>query len=150
MTSPAAVRSALAAQITAQTGLPCAEYMPDQINPPQAAILPGSPYAKYGVVLEGGGPPSTDVTEMNLVLAVFVSRASSLERAQQAADQYVANEPTASVTSIPEALDYDPTLGGIVEWCIPQLVQAYGDIEIAGQTYFQARITVYVSVHGDA
>jgi len=48
-----AARTALANQIQNLTGLPCTPRMPDQINPPQAALLPSQPYAKYGITLGG-------------------------------------------------------------------------------------------------
>lgn len=151
-TDISAVRNALASQIQALTGLACVPRMPDQINPPMAAILPGSPYAKYGITL--GDHIATRlphaipvVTELNLSVCIFVTRASSLERAQQTVDQYLGFEPSAGVTSIPDALAQDPTLGGVVEFCEPTTVNAYGDIEIAGQTYFQGRLAVIVSVH---
>jgi hypothetical protein len=60
-------------------------------------------------------------------------------------DSYLGFEPSETL-SIPMALLHDPTLGGIVEYCEPLLVQGYGDIEIAGQTYFQGRILTTVSV----
>lgn len=142
MASPKAVRIALANQINTQTGLIMLPVMADQINPPVGVILPGTPYAKYGVTfgenLGALGRPNTSVVEMNLVVAIFVSRAPSLERAQNTVDDYL--------VTIPAAMDFDPTLGGVVEFCEPQIVQAYGDIEIAGQTYFQGRLTVAVSV----
>ena len=84
--------------------------------------------------------------ELNLVVAIFESRAPSLERAQDSVDQYLGLEPSSTVKSVPLAIFHDPTLGGIVEFCEPLQVQAYGDVEIAGQTYFQGRITVLVSV----
>lgn len=153
MASISDIRTALAAQIQAQTGLTTVPRMPDQINPPVAAILPGIPYAKYGITLGEsliGLPGAVPVpVDYNLVVCVFTSRAPSLERAQQAVDQYLGMEPSDTVKSIPLAISADPTLGGVVEYCEPMLVQAYGDIEIAGQTYFQGRLTVSVSAVQD-
>jgi hypothetical protein len=127
--------------------------MPDQVNPPVAVILPGIPYVKYGITLGesaiGLGVPVPVPAELNLVVCVFVSRAPSLERAQEQVDQYLGLEPSDSVMSIPLAIFSDPTLGGVAEYCEPLQVQAYGDIEIAGQTYFQGRITVAVSAVQD-
>src|ERR1700756_1717560 len=138
MTTISAVRTALSNQISTQTGLICLPVMADQINPPVGVILPGAPYAKYGITVgahQGSlAQPVTAIVELNLVVAVFVSRAPSLERAQTTVDQYL--------VTIPAAMEFDPTLGGIVEYCEPQIVQAYGDVEIAGQTYFQGRLTV--------
>jgi hypothetical protein len=150
MASVNQVKTALAAQIQAHTGLTTLSLMPDQINPPIAVILPGAPYIKYGVTLGDsliGLPHAVPVpADINLVICVFTSRAPSLERAQQSVDQYLGLEPSDTVTSIPLAIFADPTLGRIVEYCEPLQVIAYGDIEIAGQTYFQGRISVTASV----
>jgi hypothetical protein len=148
------IRTALASQVQAQTGLPCSQRMPDQVNPPQAVILPGAPYAKYGVTLgehiASGLPHAIPVaTEYNLVVAVFVSRAPSLEDAQALVDTYLGFEPSDTVVSIPVAIAEDPTLGGVVEWCECVQVHAYGDVEVAGQQYFQGRIVLSVSAHQD-
>lgn len=143
MSSPAQVKTALASQIQTQTGLITLARMQDQINPPVGVIFPGAPYCKYGITmgetLAAIGRPVTSIVEMNLVVAVFVSRAPSLERAQDAVDQYL--------VTIPAAMDIDPTLGGVVEYCEPLIVTAYGDVEVAGQTYFHGRLTVAVAVH---
>lgn len=148
MASIKQIRIALAAQIQAQTGLTTVPRMPDQINPPMAVILPGLPYVKYGLALGEtliGLPNHVPVpAEINLVVCIFESRAPSLERAQDSVDQYLGLEPSDTVKSIPLAIFADPTLGRVVEYCEPLQVQAYGDIDIAGQTYFQGRITVTV------
>jgi len=148
-----AVRTALASQIQSLTGLTCTPRMPDTITPPQAAILPAQPYAKYGITLGGHlaslGATIPVVTELNFAVCVFVSRAASVERAQQQVDQYLGFEPSSGVVSIPMAIDEDPTLGGVAEFCEPVVVLAYGDIDIAGQPYFQGRLHVAVSVHQD-
>lgn len=153
MASVNQVKTALAAQIQAQTGLITAALMPDQINPPMAVILPGSPYVKYGITF---GETTVGLlhhvsvpVDINLVVGVFVSRAPSLERAQAQVDQYLGLEPSDTVKSIPLAIFHDPTLGGVVEFCEPQQVTAYGDVEIAGQQYFQGRITITISADQD-
>jgi hypothetical protein len=149
------IRNALAAQITAQCGITCSPRMPDQVNPPQIAILPGAPYAKYGLTLgehtvAAGLPHVIPVaTEYNLIVAVFASRASSVEDAQDTVDTYLGFEPSTVITSVPEAIAFDPSLGSVVEYCECVQVQAYGDVEIAGQHYFQGRIVVSVSAHQD-
>jgi hypothetical protein len=153
MASVKEIKTALAAQIQAQTGLTTLSRMPDQINPPVAAILPGLPYVKYGITMGestiGLPAPVPVPAEINLVVCIFTSRAPSLERAQDFVDQYLGLEPSDTVKSIPLAIFADPTLGGVVEYCEPIQVQAYGDIEIAGQTYFQGRLTVTVSATQD-
>lgn len=153
--SIAAVRAALAAQIQAKTNLKMFTEQPDQINPPCGAVLPGAPYVKYGITL---GEPTMNAPighqipvpcEVNLVVAVYMARSPSLQRAQQAVDTYLGFFPNSSQVSIPMAILSDPTLGGVVEYAEPMQVQAYGDINIAGQDYFQGRITVAVSVTQD-
>lgn len=153
MTDFDAVTEALAAQIQARTQLKMFAEMPDQVNVPCGAILPGTPLAKYGITLgegamAGGFPMQIPVpTEYNLVVAVFVSRAPSLQRAQVTVKSYLGMN--ASGLSIPRAILYDPTLGGIVEYCEPVTIRAFGDIEVAGQQYFQGQIAVLVSVTED-
>lgn len=155
MSSVRQVREALAAQIQSVSGITCVPRMPDQVNPPLAVIGPGSPYAKYGVTMSVpmlGLSPGNRVpapTELNLVVDVFVARSGSIEDAQALVDQYLGFEPDDTITSIPLAIDSDPTLGGVVEWCVLGQVTAYGDIEYAGQTYFRGRITVAISVAQD-
>lgn len=155
MASIKQVRAALAAQIYAETGLVTKPRMPDQLTPPVCVILPGSPYAKYGITL---GDPTLAMpvgqqvpvaTELNLRVAVFVSLAPSLERAQDAVDAYLGLEPSDTVTSIPLAILSDPTLGGAVEYAEPIDVVAYSTEEVAGQQYFRGMLRVNISVTQD-
>lgn len=142
------VTTALATQIQTLTGLKMFPEMPDQINPPMGAILPGNPLAKYGITLGEGALFSTNPvpvpTDYNLVVGIFVSRAPSLQRAQKAVKEYLGMNAGAS--SVPRAILHDPTLGGIVEYCEPMTVTHFGEVNIAGQDYFQGRITVAISV----
>lgn len=141
------VTTALAAQIQSYTGLKFFADMPDQINPPMGAILPGRPLAKYGITLGESALEQIPVpTEYGLSVAVFVSRAPSLQRAQATVKSYLGMK---AGLSIPRAILANPTLDGLVEYVEPLQVDAYGDIEIAGQPYFQGRISVLVSVTQD-
>ncbi len=153
--SIAEVRAALANQIQLKTGLKMFSEQPDQVNPPCGAILPGSPYVKYGITIgqtSMNAPLGHQIPvpcELNLVVAVYAARSPSLQRAQQTVDSYLGFFPNSSQVSIPMAILADPTLGGVVEYAEPMQVQAYGDVNIAGQDYFQGRITVLVSVTQD-
>lgn len=142
------VTDALAAQIQSLTGLKTLPEMPDQITPPVAAILPGNPLAKYGITLGEGALFSTNPvpvpTDYNLVVAIFVSRAPSLQRAQKNVKAYLGMN--SGGTSVPRAILHDPTLGGLVEYCEPLSITHFGEVNIAGQDYFQGRLTVAVSV----
>lgn len=149
------VRTALANQIQTVSKIKCSPRMPDTIEPPQAAILPGSPYAKYGVTLGEGtlhmplGQQMLVPTELNLRVAVFVSRAPSLDRSQALLDEWLGLESSTDTVSIPMALMEDSTLGGIVEYCEPLEVLNYSNYAVAGQTYFMGMISVIVSVTQD-
>lgn len=158
MTSIKAVRVALASQIETITGLTTAPYMPDIITPPMAALLPGAPYARYGITFgeptigAAGMPMPSQVpvpTDLNLNIAIFMSRAPSLQDAQESVDNFLGLEPIAGVVSIPQAILSDPTLGGLVEYCEPTQIVAYGDVEVAGQQYFHGRLAVVISVTQD-
>lgn len=142
------VTTALAAQIQNLTGLKMFSEMPDQINPPMGAILPGNPLVKYGITLGEGAMFSVNPipvpTDYNLVIGIFVSRAPSLQRAQKNVKEYLGLNGDGP--SVPRAILHDPTLGGLVEYCEPLTVTHFGELNVAGQDYFQGRITVAVSV----
>src|ERR1700748_24150 len=101
MSSIKAVRQALAAQIEQYTGLNCSYNMPNVVNPPQAVILPGnSRYVRYGVTLGEGAmhlPTQIPVpVQLDLVIAVFTSRAPGLPDAQDTVDEYLGLESSGS------------------------------------------------------
>lgn len=143
-TSPKQAKTALAAQIQAQTGLACSHNMPNVITPPCAAIFPGAPYVRYGITL-GEGTAHLPVqllaaVEMNLIVAVFVQR-TNLSDAQDQVDDYI--------VTVADAIFHDATLGGIVEWAEPGSIVAYNDISVNDQTFFHAKIAVNVSITPD-
>lgn len=152
MATVAQVREALAAYIENVTGLECKPRMVDQVNPPMAAVLPGAPFVTYGVTMGAGlaalGLVNSPV-EMNMVVLIIASKAGSTERAQAGVDVYLGLDSDDSVTSIPVALALDPTLGGVVEYAMPVSVTTYGQIEVAGQIYFGARLAIQISVTQD-
>lgn len=153
MASTKQVREALASQIQALTGLAASPRMPDQINPPQVAIMPGSPYAKYGITLGEGAMfslnPVPVATELNLRIIVLTSLAPGLADAQEAMDEYLGLQPSGATVSIPQAILHDPTLGGLVEYCEPIDIVAYSSETVAGQEYFRGMMRVMVSVTQD-
>ena len=44
--------------------------------------------------------------------------------------------------SIPAAIAADPTLGGLVQWCVPVSVSSYGLVQWAGVGHMGARLQV--------
>lgn len=152
MATVAQVREALAKYIEDTTGLECKPRMPDQVNPPMAAIMPGAPFVTYGVTMSANLAALRQVNapvEMNVAVLIITSKAGSTERAQLNIDAYLGLDADDSVTSIPVALALDPTLGGMVEYAEPVSVTTYGQIEVAGQIYFGARLAIQISVAQD-
>lgn len=144
LTSPKQAKTALAAQIQARTGINSSRGMPNIITPPQVAILPNSSYAKYGITLgEATAHLPVQVvapTELNLIVAYFVVRADLLD-AQDACDD--------ALVTIPDAIFWDATLGGVVDYAEVINVLAYGDIVVNDQTFFHTKIAVNVSITPD-
>jgi hypothetical protein len=130
----AAIRTALAAQIAAGTGLRAEAQPRDQVSPPVALILPGSPAITYGATLSGGG--ETEVA-VNLAVLLLISDAAPTEMVQRALDAYLGLGPGEE-----QSIAADPSLGGTAEWCIPVSVTSYSRLEYSGVNYFGARLSV--------
>jgi hypothetical protein len=135
------IRNALAAQITAQTGLRAQAQVRDQVSPPVALVLPGNPLITFGATMDGGGMPEAVV--LNLTIALLISDAAPTEKVQRAIDAYLGIGAGETV-SIAGAIMADNSLGGAVHWCIPVAVTSYGRIEFAAETYFGGRLNVSV------
>ena len=146
------IRAAVAAQVMANT-VPAlsasAEYM-DTINPPMLLVIPDEPVAKLDVclgagLLDGNGKPVMP-TEYHLRAYLIVARSDTMVNVQDNLDQWLGYERTATTVSVAMAIDADPTLGGLVEWCIPTVESRYGPVEWAGAMYFGARLMLEVSM----
>lgn len=151
MASLVAAREALARQVQDFTGLNTLPYAPEQINSPQAFLVPGQPYFKFGQAL---GEPSLDFgppqpvlvpTDIRLIMVVAVSRAGDSPRAQRAMDEYLGLDNSFE-KSVPRAIMSDPTLGGKAEWVVCVNVPVIQDINIAGTDYYHARINLDMSL----
>lgn len=136
-----AIRIAMAAQVTAYTKLTCLPDMPDQVTPPVAAILPRMPLTKYGMTLDGG-LPSMGTQDLNFHVLIIMSRAGDIANVQAQLDGYLGI--SASVPSVADAFTVNPTLNGAVAFCEATQVDTYGTMEIAGQSYFVARVAAVV------
>lgn len=154
MANVQAIRQALASQLQAELDIPAFPNVPPNVTPPMILVYPGQPYMTYGQTMGEGidaelGPvmgesynPMAKVAA-NLVVAVLISQATGYEQFQPQLDALL--EPPGNSGSIPNAIAADETLGGIVDWAIPLDVISYGLIQdIAGQSYFGARIRVQV------
>lgn len=137
MADISAVRAALANQIASGTGLRCVAEARDQVSPPVAVILPGSPFVVYGQTMDGA-------FQINLRILVLVSDAPPTEKAQRSLDAYLGIGAGVSASSIPAALRADPTLGGAVAFAEVLSVGSYGQVEYAGVSYLGARVEVSI------
>jgi hypothetical protein len=144
------VRAALAAQIgrLAVPALRSLAEPEDQINPPVGIVMPGRPYLIYGTTLQGEtgflGEPANGVAlasvDFGLDYLIVLSHASTLGRIETNLDAWLGFQSTSSVVSVPAAVAADPTLGGIVDWCVPTTADPPGPLQWSGPEAFGVRI----------
>lgn len=137
MADVSTIRSALAARITAGTGLRTLAEARDQVSPPVAIVLPGQPLVVYGQTMDGA-------VTINLRVLMIISDAPPNEKVQRALDAYLGIGGGTTAASIPAAIMADPMLGGAVHFAEPISVSAYNRIEYAGVEYFGARLEIQV------
>ena len=132
MATPSEFREALAAFITANIpGLRALTDPGSIANPPVAVVLPPQGlYINYKVALNAG------VWDPMARIVILVSRASE-RLAIPLLESYL--QPYGS-SSIPAAILKDPTLGGVVDWCVPAQASLLGSVTWAGVDYFGAEI----------
>lgn len=146
MANLVAIRNAIAANITAFTGLRADGQARDSITPPCAVVLPGNPYITYGVTMDGpvmGGPVIGNAVNLSLGVLVIISDSAPVDSTQRALDAYLGvGEDADAAASVPNAIEADPTLGGLIDFIQAQTVTQYGRLDYGGVTYFGARINV--------
>ncbi len=81
---------------------------------------------------------------INLRVHILISDAAPTEKVQRALDAYLGIGTGTTASSIPQALQADPTLGGVVHFAEAISAGGYGRIEWAGVIYFGARIEVQI------
>jgi len=130
------IRTALAQQIHTYTGLRAEAQVRDQVSPPMALVMPSTPVVSYGATMSGGG--ETEVT-INLAILLLLSDAAPTEKVQRALDAYL-GIGAGETMSIAAAINMNPSLGGVVEWCVPMSVTSYSRVDYAAINYFGATI----------
>ena len=132
MSTPSEVREALAAFITANiSGLRALTDPTSIANPPVAVILPPrGTYIHYTVAMNQG------VWDPTIRVVILVSRASERIATPMLESYLAAYGPS----SIPAAILKDPTLGGVVDFCVPVESSILGDVNWGGVDYFGAQI----------
>jgi hypothetical protein len=131
-----AIRTALASQIAAHTGLRAEADPKDQVSPPVALIVPGNPLVRFGETMDAA-------ITISLSIALILSDAAPTDKTQRALDSYL-GIGAGEETSMAAAIMTDISLGGTVHWCVPTTVTSYGRIEISGVIYFGARLGVSI------
>lgn len=138
MANLVAIRNALAASITLYTGLRTDGQARDQVTPPCAVILPREPFINYGDTMDGA-------VTINLMVLLIISDAAPVDSTQRALDTYLGVDQNPAIgSSVPEAIEEDNTLGGLVHYVQAVTAGSYGRIEYSGVTYFGARISVVI------
>lgn len=133
-----AIRNALASSITRFTGLRTDGQARDQVTPPCAVIIPGNPLINYADTMDG-------TVTINLQVILIISDAAPVDATQRALDTYLGVDQNPVIgSSVPEAIEEDNTLGGLVHYIQAVSAGSYGRIEYASVTYFGARISVVV------
>jgi hypothetical protein len=127
-----AVRAALAAQITAVSGVRGDAAVPGQVTPPVVVIRPGrGTFIDYKITTDG----CVDLT----FEAVLLAATGSDRAGQQVMDAMLsADQPT----SIYAAVEHDPTLSGLVAYAFVEHGEGYGLIEWGGVEYLGARLII--------
>lgn len=133
-----AIRNALASSITAYTGLRADGQARDQVTPPCAVVLPREPLINYADTMDG-------TVTINLMVVLIISDAAPVDATQRALDTYLGVDSNPVVgSSVPEAIEEDNTLGGLVHYTQAVNAGSYGRVEYGGVTYFGARINVMI------
>lgn len=136
MADMTAIRNAIASAITTRTGLRADGQARDLINPPCAVVLPGQPYITYAATMDGA-------LDFRFTVLVIMSDAAPVEQTQRALDTYLGvGSGTTTATSVPNAIEADPTLGGLLHILQVNTVGRYGRIEYAGVSYFGASLNL--------
>jgi hypothetical protein len=144
------IRNALAAQVGLYA-FPALRSLPDpedQINPPVGIVMPSRQYVNYVTTLEGQGfgPVLGGVaeplapTDFTLDYYVLISHASTLGRVEASLDQWLGKQNDGTAVSVVAAVARDPTLGGVVAWCVPTTADQPGPITWNGVEFFGTRI----------
>lgn len=133
-----AVRNALAASITKYTGLRTDGQARDSVSPPCSVIIPGQPFINYADTMDG-------CVTVNLVVLIIISDAAPVEKTQRALDVMLGVDKDPAVgLSVPEAIEEDQHLGGLIHYIQAVSADNYGRIEYNGVTYFGARVRCLV------
>ena len=115
-------------------GLRTAPNAPDLVNPPIAIVQPDSVPVRFDVAMNRG------LDEFRFTISVLAHRADE-RSAQNKLDSYCAGSGEYSVK---QAVEYDRTLGGVVNDCRVTEISSYGSISVNEIQYTAAEFMVVV------
>jgi len=115
-------------------GLRTAPNAPDLVNPPIAIVQPDSIPVRFDVAMNRG------LDEFRFTITVLAHRADE-RSAQNKLDSYCAGSGEYSVK---QAVEYDRTLGGVVNDCRVTEISSYGSISVNEIQYTAAEFMVVV------
>jgi len=82
-----------------------------------------------------------NAVNLSLAVLVIMTDGAPVDATQRALDAYLGVGQHADITaSVPNAIEADPTLGGLIDFIQAQTVTQYGRLDYGGVTYFGARI----------
>lgn len=145
MASVVAVRSVLATRLETIAGLRVREYVPGEISPPTATILPGVGSDSPGRAAIDYDQAFGGAALLNFLVKVAVSAVHD-ESGQAALDAYLASEGELSIKAAVEADMADLALDGrtVADYAQVPAVVHYGLIDWGGVTYLGADLHVEV------
>src|SRR5215472_11063580 len=136
MADVTAIRNAIAAAITAGTGLRADGQAKDQVVPPVAVVLPANPFINYSATMD-------NTLNLSFVVLLIISDAAPVEKTQRALDTYL-GVGSGQAASVADAIEADYNLAGTAHFVSVDSAGAYGRVDYAGQTYFGARLSLTV------
>jgi hypothetical protein len=134
MASITAIRLGLENNLKRISGLRTASQAPDLVNPPIAIVQPDSIPVRFDVAMNRG------LDEFRFIITVLAHRADE-RSAQNKLDTYCAGSGEFSVK---QAVEYDRTLGGVVNDCRVTEISSYGSISVNEIQYTAAEFIVVV------
>jgi hypothetical protein len=134
MATIAAARDGLKARLATISDLRVYDNVLGQVEPPAAVIRLDT--IQYDTTMADGSHDPT------FIVLVLVSLANE-RTAQDKLDSYLEPE---SATSIRNAIDADPTLGGAVDYATATQVRAYGLVNYADVGYLGAEVVVSTGI----
>lgn len=134
MASITDIRLGLEKNLARIPGLRTSSFAPDNVTPPIAIIQPDSTPVKFDVAMNRG------LDEFRFTISILAHRADE-RSAQNKLDMYCAGSGDFSVK---QAVEYDRTLGGVVNDCRVTEISSYGVISSNEIQYAAAEFLVIV------